>query len=158
MKKILFLVSIFSLALFALASCAVVTDQDIVETVTGQDAAEEVTDQDVMEEAAEEAEYIRISAEEAKSIMESEDVIILDVRTPEEFAQAHIAGALLIPDYELEEKAVSELPDKEAKILIYCRSGRRSELASRLLIGMGYTQVYDFGGIIDWSYETVSVE
>jgi len=107
-------------------------------------------------EAAEESEYIRIDADEAKEMMENEDVIILDVRTEAEFEEEHIEGAILIPDYEIEELAEEKLPDKEATILVYCRTGRRSELASRELIEMGYTNVYDFGGIVDWDYETTS--
>ncbi len=101
-------------------------------------------------------EYIKITAEEAKEIIDNEDVIILDVRTVQEYEEAHIEGALLIPDYELEELAAEKLPDKEAKILVYCRTGRSSENASRLLIDMGYKDVYDFGGIVDWDYDIIS--
>jgi len=99
--------------------------------------------------------YNEITAEEAKEIIDTQEVIILDVRTQEEFKEKHIEGALLIPDYELENLAESKLPDKNKKILVYCRSGNRSESAARLLIDMGYTDVYDFGGIINWPYETV---
>ena len=109
-------------------------------------------------EVAEDSEYIRIDAEEAKEMMENEDVIIVDVRTEEEFEEQHIEGAILIPDYEIEDLAEEKLPDKEATILVYCRTGRRSENASRALIEMGYTSVYDFGGIVDWDYETTSGE
>lgn len=83
-------------------------------------------------------------------------VIVLDVRTPEEFQTGHIAGALLIPDTEIVNKAPSLLTDKSAVILVYCRSGRRSALASEALIQLGYRNVYDFGGIIDWPYEVVT--
>ncbi len=100
-------------------------------------------------------EYIRIDAAEAKEMMESEDVIILDVRTEEEFEEQRIEGAILIPDYEIEELAEDKLPDKDATILVYCRTGRRSELASRALIEMGYKNVYDFGGIVDWDYDII---
>lgn len=107
--------------------------------------------------APETAIYHKISAEEAKLMMaESEAYVLLDVRTDEEFAENRLDGAILIPDYEVEIRAESELTDKDALILIYCRSGRRSALAANVLVGMGYTQVYDFGGIIDWPYETVS--
>ena len=102
------------------------------------------------------AEYRKITAEQAKGKMtDSSDFILLDVRTEEEFQEQHLDGAILIPDYEIGLRAEKELPDKEALILIYCRSGRRSELAAVELVGMGYTNVYDFGGIIDWPYETV---
>lgn len=83
------------------------------------------------------------------------EYILLDVRSPEEFAEQHIAGALLIPDYEIATRAQAELPDLDALILIYCRSGRRSALAAAALVELGYTNVYDFGGIIDWPYETI---
>lgn len=99
--------------------------------------------------------YNKITAEEAKKMIDTQEVIILDVRTQEEFKEKHIEGALLIPDYELANVAKSKLPDKNKKILVYCRSGNRSKSAARLLIDMGYTDVYDFGGIINWPYETV---
>ncbi len=99
--------------------------------------------------------YNKITAEEAKEMIDTQEVIILDVRTQEEFKEKHIEGALLIPDYELANVAKSKLPDKNKKILVYCRSGNRSKSAARLLIDMGYTDVYDFGGIINWPYETV---
>lgn len=99
--------------------------------------------------------YNKITAEEAKEMIDTQEVIILDVRTQEEFIEKHIEDALLIPDYELEKLAESKLPDKNKKILVYCRSGNRSKTAARLLIDMGYTDVYDFGGIINWPYETV---
>lgn len=99
--------------------------------------------------------YNKITAEEAKEMIDTQEVIILDVRTQEEFKEKHIEGALLIPDYELANVAKSKLPDKNKKILVYCRSGNRSKSAARLLIDMGYTDVYDFGGIINWPYGTV---
>lgn len=101
----------------------------------------------------EESGYKKISAEEAKEMIDTEDLVILDVRTKEEYDQAHIEGAILIPDYQLKEQAESKLPNKEEKILLYCRSGNRSESAAKILIEMGYSKVYDFGGIIDWPYE-----
>lgn len=110
-------------------------------------------------EAVTEAEnpYEQITQEEAKSLMDSEEnYIILDVRTVEEFNETHIDGAILIPDYEIGEKAEETLTDKNQLILVYCRSGRRSKLASAELAEMGYTNVKEFGGIIDWSYGTVS--
>jgi rhodanese-related sulfurtransferase len=101
--------------------------------------------------------YMQITQDEAKSLMDSEEnYIILDVRTVEEFNESHIDGAILIPDYEINEKAEEILTDKNQLILVYCRSGRRSKLASAQLAKMGYTNVKEFGGIIDWSYGTVS--
>jgi rhodanese-related sulfurtransferase len=83
------------------------------------------------------------------------DYIIIDARTEAEFAEAHIEGAVLIPEYEIAQRAEKELPDKDALILVYCRSGRRSKIASEELAKRGYTNVKEFGGIIDWPYETV---
>jgi rhodanese-related sulfurtransferase len=101
--------------------------------------------------------YQRITPEEAKKMMDSgKPFILLDVRTEAEYAELRIEGAILIPDYEIIERAATGLPDKSALILIYCRSGRRSADAANELIGMGYRNVYDFGGIIDWPFETVS--
>jgi rhodanese-related sulfurtransferase len=100
--------------------------------------------------------YRRISAAEAKQMMQNTDkYILLDVRTKEEFEEQHIEGAVLIPDYEIGSRAATELPDKNALILIYCRIGRRSANVAHELIKMGYTNVYDFGGIMDWQYDTV---
>ncbi len=100
--------------------------------------------------------YEQITPAEAKAIMDEEDgYVILDVRTQEEFDEAHIDGAILIPDYEIADKAESVLKDKNQLILVYCRSGRRSKLAAEKLVKLGYTNVKEFGGIIDWPYETV---
>ena len=98
--------------------------------------------------------YMNITAGEAKQIMDSEEgYIILDVRTQEEYDEGHIPGAILIPNTEIEVRAEEELPDKDQLILVYCRSGRRSKLASERLVKLGYTNIKEFGGIIDWPYE-----
>ncbi len=100
--------------------------------------------------------YEQISAEEAKVIMDTEkEYIIIDARTGSEFAEGHIEGAILIPEYEIADRAEKELPNKDALILVYCRSGRRSKIASEELVKLGYTNVKEFGGIIDWPYEIV---
>lgn len=100
--------------------------------------------------------YQQITPNQAKEIMDTEqDYIIIDARTEEEFAQGHIEGAILIPEYEVKERAEKQLPKKDALILVYCRSGRRSKIASEELVNLGYTNVKEFGGIIDWPYETV---
>lgn len=100
--------------------------------------------------------YEQITAEQAKSIMDTEkDYVIIDARTEEEFADGHIEDAILIPEYEIAERAENELPDKEQLILVYCRSGRRSRIASEELVKLGYTNVKEFGGIIDWPYDIV---
>lgn len=101
--------------------------------------------------------YQKITAKKAYQMMQDKDeYVLLDVRTEEEFKEKHIEGAVLVPDYDIKNSAVSELPDKGALILVYCRSGRRSANAASELAAMGYTNVYDFGGIIDWPYGTVS--
>ena len=100
--------------------------------------------------------YEQITQEEAKRIMDTEtDYVLLDTRTDEEFAQGHIEGAIMIPEYEIADKAETAIPDKDTLILVYCRSGRRSKIASMLLVELGYTNVKEFGGIIDWKYEIV---
>ena len=98
--------------------------------------------------------YVNITAEEAKQIMDSEEgYIILDVRTQEEYDQGHIPGAIQITHEEIEDKAEKVLEDKGQLILVYCRSGRRSKLAAEALVELGYTNIKEFGGIIDWPYE-----
>lgn len=100
--------------------------------------------------------YQQITAKEAKTIIDTEqDYIIVDARTEEEFVEGHIEDAVLIPEYEIKDRAKKELPDKDALILVYCRSGRRSKIASEELVKLGYTNVKEFGGIIDWPYEVV---
>ena len=100
------------------------------------------------------AAYLNITAEEAKQIMDSEEgYIILDVRTQEEYNQGHIPGAIVISHEEIAEKAKEVLTEKDQLILVYCRSGRRSKIAAEALVELGYTNIKEFGGIIDWSYE-----
>ena len=106
------------------------------------------------EENNQEAVYMNITAEEAKQIMDTETgYIILDVRTQEEYDESHIPGAIVIPNTEIETRAEQELTDKGQLILVYCRSGRRSKLAAEILVALGYTNIKEFGGIIDWPYE-----
>ena len=103
------------------------------------------------------AEYHKISASDAKARLDSGDeLILLDVRTKEEFDTGHIAGAVLLPNETIVDTPPEVLPDLDAEILIYCRSGNRSAQATNKLVAMGYTNVYDFGGIIDWPYEVVT--
>ena len=106
---------------------------------------------------AEKMNYAQITPAEAKKIMDTEkNYIVLDVRTEEEYNEGHIEGAVLIPDYEINTKAESILKDKEQLLLVYCRSGRRSKLAAESLAALGYTNIKEFGGIIDWQYEIVT--
>ena len=98
--------------------------------------------------------YVNITAEEAKQIMDTEEgYIILDARTQEEYDQGHIPGAIVISHEEIAEKAEDVLTDKNQLILVYCRSGRRSKIAAEALVELGYTNIKEFGGIIDWPYE-----
>lgn len=98
-----------------------------------------------------------ITAEQAKEIMErNEDCVILDVRDQSEYEEGHIEGAILIPYTEIENRADEVLKDKDPLILVYCRSGRRSAIAAKCMTDMGYTNVKDFGGMIDWPYEVVT--
>lgn len=104
-----------------------------------------------------EASYRQVSSEEASKMMEEEEnYIILDVRTEAEFSEAHIPGAICIPNETIGKDAMAELPDKEQLILVYCRSGNRSKQASGKLAEQGYTNIVEFGGIKDWKGETVA--
>lgn len=105
-------------------------------------------------ETKQEAAYMNITAEQAKEIMDTQQgYIILDTRTQEEYEEGHIPGAILIPHDQIKESAEVLLPDKDQLILVYCRSGRRSKLAAQDLLSLGYTNIKEFGGIIDWPYE-----
>ena len=100
--------------------------------------------------------YKQISMDEAVTMMAEEtDYIILDVRTPEEFAEKHIPNAINVPNETIGKDEIPELPNKEQLILVYCRSGNRSKQASEKLVKLGYTNIYEFGGINDWTGETV---
>ena len=106
---------------------------------------------------SEESTYRQVNAEEADSMMEEESgYIILDVRTAEEYSEKHIPGAINIPNETIGSEDIPELPDKEQLILVYCRSGNRSKQASEKLVKLGYTNIVEFGGINDWTGETVS--
>lgn len=132
-KKLLFITSILLCLLFT--SCANESNKTVY------DKGEEVM-------------YEQITAEDAKGIMDSgEDCIILDVRERDEYNDGHISNAILIPYTEIENKAEEMLPNKDKLILVYCRSGRRSKIAAESLVKIGFTNVKEFGGIIDWPYE-----
>ena len=104
-------------------------------------------------ENTQEAVYVNITAQQAKEIMDTQEgYIILDTRTQEEYDEGHIPGAILIPYDEITEKAEGILTDKDQLILVYCRSGRRSKIAAADLVKLGYTNIKEFGGIIDWPY------
>ena len=103
------------------------------------------------------ASYTQISQAEALQMMqEQENYLIVDVRRPDEFAEGHIAGAINVPNEEIADEMPELLPDKDQLLLIYCRSGNRSKEASQKLADMGYTNVYEFGGINTWEGEIVT--
>ena len=107
-------------------------------------------------EAAKENTYQQITQDEAKRMMDEQDVVILDVREQSEYDGGHIAGAVLLPvDSVDEESAAAAIPEKDSVVLVYCRSGNRSKTASEALAELGYTQVYEFGGVITWSHGLV---
>ena len=98
--------------------------------------------------------FMQISQEEAKNMMDTQDVIVLDVREQYEFEEGHIAEAVLLPVGSISEDTAAEvIPVKDATVLVYCRSGNRSKTASQKLAELGYTEVYEFGGINTWAYE-----
>ena len=108
-------------------------------------------------QAHKEQSYRQINMDEAIAMMEAEsDYIILDVRTPEEFSEKHIPGAINIANETIGSEEIPELPDKDQLILVYCRSGNRSKQASEKLVALGYTNIVEFGGINDWPGEVVS--
>ena len=107
--------------------------------------------------ASENVSYQQITQEKAKEMMKADDGhIIVDVRRQDEYDSGHIPGAILIPNESIGTEQPKELPDLDQIILIYCRSGRRSKDASQKLADMGYTHIYEFGGIIDWTGEVVT--
>ncbi len=139
MKRLITSILLFS-TIFTFSSCGKIGDESVTEN----------------NQQAESATYVMISQSEAKKIIEeSDDFIIVDAREQYEYEEGHIEGAICISHEEIGEKAEKLLPDKDKLILIYCRSGRRSKLAAQTLSDLGYTNVKEFGGIIDWEYETV---
>ena len=101
--------------------------------------------------------YTTISAQEGKEMIEQGDIIILDVREQSEYNAGHIENAILLPLGQIESKAEEIIADKEATIIVYCRSGRRSAEAANKLVKLGYKNIYDMGGIIEWQNEGYAV-
>lgn len=155
--------------LLGLAACGGSPDRNDPEGQTaeqsGRDASNaagevpgQTGDVDPQEEEKETGVYKKITAEEAYEMMKTEGVVTVDVRTESEYRAGHIPGAILVTNEEIGDAAPAELPDKDATLLVYCRSGRRSADAAKKLIKLGYKKVYDFGGIIDWPYEVTDPE
>ena len=111
--------------------------------------------EDKAEDMPDKAAYHKLSAEEAYEMMASQEVVVVDVRTREEYDGGHIENAVLVPNESIGSERPEALPDQEATLLVYCRSGRRSKDAAQKLLVLGYQSVYDFGGVIDWPYELV---
>ena len=145
MKKIFFIIS--AIICIILTACG---NDSSIGIIGGADGPTAI----LVSEKGEKAMYEIITPQEAKKIMDSgEEHIILDTREQDEFDEGHIPGAILIPYTEIENKAEEMLPDKDKLILVYCRSGRRSKIAAESLAKLGYTDVKEFGGIIDWPYD-----
>ena len=145
MKKALCIISV--LLCILLSGCG---DATSIGIIGGADGPTSI----IVAEKGEKAMYEQITPQEAKKIMDSgEEHIVLDTREQDEFDSGHIPSAILIPYTEIENKAEEMIPDKEKLILVYCRSGRRSKIAAESLAKLGYTNVKEFGGIIDWPYE-----
>ena len=103
--------------------------------------------------------YRQIIMDEAVAMMEQESgYVILDVRRPDEYATGHIPNAINVPNENIGTDEISQLPNKDQLIMVYCRSGRRSKEAAEKLVKLGYTNIVEFGGILDWNGETVSGE
>ena len=151
-KQIIVKILKFIGAIFAgfFIGCAIAVIYSIIVQVATEKKGDEIMNEIVT------VTYEQISQVEAKNIIDTKsNFIILDVRTEEEFVEGHIENAILIPDYEITSKAEEILKDKNQLILVYCRSGNRSKVASQALVELGYTNVKEFGGIIDWEYEIV---
>ena len=157
MIKNVMLISMILLLLIGIMGCSNNEDTDLKMSETEANTDETViTEATEMTESSTIAIVNTINADKAMEMMASGDpYTLVDVRTKAEFDEGHIEGALLLPIDELETLAAEQLTDKEAVILVYCRSGNRSAQASALLAGLGYTNIYDFGGIKDWPGDIV---
>lgn len=146
-------------ALLLLPSCTAGAGQGVGTGTEAEPAAAAATEAqmeqtDTTEETTAMNTYLQITQEEAKRLMDTRtDLVILDVREQDEYDAGHIPGAVLMPYTRAAELASSMLPDKGQTILVYCRSGRRSKIAAETLADLGYTDVREFGGIIDWPFE-----
>jgi len=149
MKKFISILAM-ALSIITLSACAAPAPAEEVATESSAASAEPAA-------AKTPAVYQKITAKQAKARMDSGDaIVILDVRTQDEFNAGHIAGAILVPNETILDEQPDLLPDLDAEILVYCRSGNRSAQSANKLLAIGYTNVYDFGGIIDWPYEVVT--
>ena len=154
-KRFIITSAVLGITGFTLAGCSRNTSTTDAGTVQTSQETTSAAEREQTTQAVK-ASYKQISQDEALKMMnEGSDFIILDVRTESEFAGGHIPDAICIPNETIDENVVSRLPDKEQTILVYCRSGNRSKQASEKLAAMGYTNVYEFGGINTWSGDIV---
>lgn len=152
MKKVYKYIMILTAMLFMFSGCAPQNRSSISPPDTPKESVK-----DMETNTSPEIIYQKLDQKTAiENLSKDKTILLVDVRTPEEHAEKRIPDSILIPDYEIEKSASKLLPDKEAVIYLYCRSGRRSKAAANQLIDMGYAQVFDIGGIIDWKYETES--
>lgn len=149
-KKLLISVLVIGTTIFM--ACGKQTDEVLEQSLNNQ---ENITDNEETKMG-----YIMIPQDTAYQLMndDSLDVVVVDVRTDEEFDEGHIPGAICIPNEVIEDEAEMVLDDKDQTILVYCRSGRRSKEAAAKLVDLGYTDIREFGGIIDWQYDIVESE
>ena len=151
MKKRIIIIAAAVLLVFLFGAC----DNDIEKAIDA--ASTEINDH--MANEAHKNTYRQISVDEAVAMMAQESgYIILDVRRPDEFAEGHIPNAINVANETIDTADILELPDKDQLIMVYCRSGRRSKEASEKLVKLGYTNIVEFGGILDWTGETVAGE
>lgn len=158
MRNIIALTILTAICLLGASACSSnqkTVTEPVTSVIEGESSTVTESETSVIVEESKVAEYKKISAEEAKAMIDAGNVIILDVRTQEEYDVGHISGAIRLESADFAAQAATVLPDKDATILVYCRSGKRSKVASEMLVKLGYTGIYDIGGIIDWPYETV---
>lgn len=157
-------IGILALCVSLLAACAAPGNKaskegkpkDSSGSTSAKDASESGTEEGAGTEA--EGAYHKITAEEAKEMMDAGGVTVVDVRTEEEYAEKHIPDAVLVPNETIGEEQPELLPDLDAVLLVHCRTGVRSRQASDKLVELGYKNVYDFGGIVSWPYDTETGE
>lgn len=161
MKKSLQFVFVIAACLM-FAGCSAAGESSVssseASTEVSTEASSETSSDDsttTVETAGEPRGYLQISQSDAAAMMDEEGVLILDVREKYEFYEGHIPRAICYAYDKIDENITEVLPDKGQKILVYCRSGRRSKIAAQKLADLGYTNVLEFGGIIDWTGETV---
>lgn len=144
------------LLLFLAAGCAAKENTTYTGEYPWGEAEITVTDTGIILKEGETMTYTQISQDQAKAMMESgEDLQIVDVRRLDEYANGHIPGAICVPNESIGAEQPEALPDLDQTLLVYCRSGRRSKEAAQKLADLGYTRVYEFGGILTWTGDLV---